>query len=188
MQYVVDWTNPTHCRLGEQSPEFAAWPGVEIRTMPDGDLWGTINWLVQHMRALHAAAGAPKMGVVQNVRMSHPRSPDPTQPVDSAHPWLMVAPPPNDLDARLWLRDQPVFVALVLQAVERNLTFEDATSDYLRRYVIRPHRQVGTAFTGTPPWRDPQRLREQARLRQAVKKELTGDDGLHARRLRDIDI
>jgi hypothetical protein len=150
--FLINWDSTTHWRvIPFPLPDAArSWPGHRIDAMPDGAIYETINWCVANMPKLYEDAGSPPAQLGSIVRI--PRR-------DTA------------LSARVWLRDQPAFRALVHETVQRQLAFSQTTYEYLRRFVLQEQRQGSQVHSAPPPWRDPARLRDQANFRKLVAKE-----------------
>ena len=108
------------------------WANTTFWTTPDGSypiahmtdayLWETLIWLVRHREdCAHTAE------IAWNTRQ------------------------PRALQVCYWLRTQPVFRALLREAVRRRLTFPDDVYTYFRQYVLD---RVGR-LDDYQPWRDP---------------------------------
>jgi hypothetical protein len=90
--------------------------------MPDSFLWHTVIWIVRNKDDL----------VFQYVPNNERTSPA--------------------LQAALWLKDQPLFRALLKESIRRAFTFPADVFDYCKRYVLDESRTLD----GYLPWADPQ--------------------------------
>jgi len=114
------WTSVSHWRCSDATGQIV---DFEITKMTDEHLWTTINWLVSNTVYLAACAKTAQTG---------------------------KSTPISNLEAATWLAAQPVVIAMVFEALKRQLTFSDATALFIRIH-IKTDRQVNTA----PPWKQP---------------------------------
>lgn len=132
-----------------------------INQMEDQHLWETINWLARNTVSLFQQ-------YQPNARITHTES----------------------LSAKHWLRVQPVFRALVQEAIRRRLTFPQDVYRYLRDYVLaRGSDEIQPAV----PWRDPEATYQQDELSSFLREEVDLPRPIDARRefgkeFRDIDL
>lgn len=71
----------------------------------------------------------------------------------------------TDVVPECWLRDRPLFQALIINAVRRGLTFPDDVFQYLRNYVLENTPDPGDA---PPPWKNPELAAEQEEMRRRI--------------------
>lgn len=92
----------------------------------------------------------------------------------------------TDVVPECWLRDRPLFQALVQHAVRRELTFPTDVFDYLRNFVLETVPDPGDE---PPPWKNPAAAAEQEELRrQLAQRPLPQPPSADRRPGRRLDI
>lgn len=102
-----------------------------VREMEDGHLWQTVIWCVRNAAELHIKSG--QQGEVLVV------------------PGLVVS---------RWLAEQPIFRALVREAVRRDFTYPGDVFTFLRAYLLHDE----GALRDYQPWHDPEEAQQAAEL------------------------
>lgn len=75
---------------------------------------------------------------------------------------------PDALAAYMWLREQPLFRALLKEAIRRDFTFPEDVYRFLRQYVID---RSGT-LDGYQPWQDPAAAEQTTTLKPFLDEPL----------------
>lgn len=86
--------------------------------------------------------------------------------------------------AYVWLRDRPLFRALLMEAVGRDFTFPKDVFNYLKQYVL----DRSGNLPGYTPWRDPSKAEQQPVLKQFLDESLLPPEVEHGKEFRAIDI
>lgn len=126
----------------------------KIHDCDDGFLWRTIIWIVRN--------AVPLCRQVVAV------------PEDQ----------PPQLAAYLWLKNRPVFRALVREAIRRALTLPGDVYQYLKRYVLDGQQTLD----GYQPWRDPQETAQASSLQALADMPLVPPELEFGRDLRSIEL
>jgi hypothetical protein len=84
----------------------------------------------------------------------------------------------------LWLRDQPLFRALLQEAIRRGFTFPPDVFQYLQQYVLDRR----NTLDGYTPWRDPAAAEQSKTLRPFLAEQLEPPDTYYGKQLRAISI
>jgi len=82
-------------------------------------------------------------------------------------------------DTKRWLRDQPAFRALVIEAARRNLAYPNDVYDYLKVWFIAPQSDSPESL---PDHADPKRQKQQAALLKQLASQEVNPNGDHSLR------
>lgn len=125
-----------------------------ISEMEHSFLWQTINWIVRNVVPLYNAYGEQ-------------------QPQQTPA-----------LAARLWIRQQPAFRALVKTAIREDMTFPRDVFAFLKQYVL----EGSNTLDGYIPWQDPQAAEQPEVLRPILDQPTVPPEQDVGKNLRQIDV
>ena len=100
--------------------------------------------------------------------------------------WIMIQST-ESLAAKHWLRVQPVFRALVQEAIRRRLTFPKDVYRYLHDYVVD---RGSTEISQAVPWQDPELATSQQGLSDFLNEDVEVIDPIRdfGKEFRDIQL
>jgi hypothetical protein len=87
------------------------------------------------------------------------------------------------LSAKYWLRTQPVFRAMLQEAIRRQFTFPPDVQQYINEYILRKQDVLATDYE---PWNDPAAKHLQAANIEFLNEPIKPDDSYKERRSIDL--